>query len=414
MKYRPGISIAAVVLLAGAAGFWFLTRSSQSAHIPRDQASSSESALIKLPTGTSTTKLPTRQIISDNVKDERPRNEMQDTTVLESEIDAEIQTLGGFENLTSAQEIRMRATLRNRIQKRKEGKVEHIMSDREFATRPQVRRDALVPDSVLNSFVTERNTPGAYVAAAGASRDVAWIEKGLARFPNDPTLLRAKALMDFQYLKNPELVKAWQQADPGSGWPGVLQADIALGLKQPQKAYDAIQDAVTKRIEFNTPPEIRELISTTGSQPNSGHFRDIGRDGSWITNRMAGEFMTEAKSSDSNSTDSGWEYYAGAALALYDLQAESSYSETANSAAASAKEALELLGVGNAARFLRGQTYEEVQQHYREIIARSKAAQEEALIYGRTLTEAAKAKFEAIRNEFGSARALEMTRGAAN
>jgi hypothetical protein len=282
-----------------------------------------------------------------------------------------------------------------------------VRSQREGLTEGPGKLDPLVEKTKLSDFVAAKSTPGAFIAAAGADRDASWLDRGLDKFPGDNALLKAKALMDFAYLKDPALIEALRAASPDSGWPDILSADVALGQKRPREAFDAIQNAIKHDITFSSPSEIAALMQAAGLKGQPDHFMDLGNDGSRITSRMAGEFFDAAKGATAGE-DAG--YYAAAALALYDLRSDSSYSEEAKMAARDAIEVLKFLGPERAAGYLDGQTYGEAQAGYRAVITAAEAAKTEALAYRATLSGQARTEFDQLRDQFGSAAALQQSR----
>ena len=317
--------------------------------------------------------------------------------------------LRGMVSSTIPEEIKFCQDLaREKAILRKSGKSAKFISKRGLFTQFTRQPTPLTPNKVVEAFVQSNNSPGAYVAAAGASRDPTWLKIGLEAFPNDATLLTASVLFDWKYLSDPSMVSALKSADQESGWASILEADIALGRQDPKSAYLSIRDATEKSLPLEPLAEINTFLLETGSAPGQ-NFRDIGNNGS-ILDRMSQEFLEAAEKApkDGNSVDRN--YYAAAALSLADVRTGSELSEVSSSAARAALLALEFLGPEGSVTFLKGQTYEEARSSYTEIAHSGKIASEAAMAYRATLTGEAVTSFDLLIDRHSFAKALELAK----
>lgn len=270
--------------------------------------------------------------------------------------------------------------------------------------------EPLASTVVIEAFVQAHDTPGAYATAAGASRNKTWLQAGLERFPNHPTLLRARALWEREYLSDPTLVATWKEAEPRSGWPDVLVADIELGKNNFKAAYDAIKIAFNKELSLDVIPEIGVFLSETGANPWVQNFVDVGEDEGKLTERLSLELRLNAQMELEAGNLDGSNNYAAAALALSDFRSESENSFVSLTAAQAASHALKLLGPEGARSFLHGVSFDEAKQRYAEIQLNCLAEKQAALAYKKTLTGEAKIRFGILYNDRGPKKALEIVK----
>ena len=270
----------------------------------------------------------------------------------------------------------------------------------------------LLGKAELIEFLKTHQTPGAYVAAAGALRDKEMFKEGLRLFPDAPVLHAAAAMMNNAYLKDPALLEAWMQSDPENGWPKILKAEILLGKGDAASAYKAVVEGLQKNLPAGAPaPEIAVLTEQFKLHKMPPHFRDLRGDMSLGAGRIAGDLLEAAKNA---ATPEDKKLYSAASLAIMDQQTDSACSETARAAAVAAIKALEVLGEDNSAEFTAGVSHADVIARYSEIMARCDAARKEAKQLRSTLAPAELKRFDELRDEYGPAAALEMfliTRG---
>lgn len=254
-------------------------------------------------------------------------------------------------------------------------------------------------------FVKEHPTPGAFVAAAGARRDASWLDEGLKSFPDSPILLRAKAMMQANYLDDPASLEKWKTADPNSGWPDLLSADADLASKDLTSALKKVQASLQKSVEFEKVPEITMMADKHSLDHSLPNFRDVGGSVTFACERVAKDLLKAAKTSNSGETGRD---FAAASLALCDLQSEAGYSEIEKEAGLAALSALRFIGREDAPRYLNGLSYDEAVAQYRAKIARQDAATLKAKTFRQSLSLTDSQRFDSLRNEFGTARALSL------
>lgn len=333
-------------------------------------------------------------------------------TITEEQVDAELRNNSLLSNLTGSELTRMRAAVRKSLEMQRDAGTQ-VLSEREQLTAPSHTK-AMTDQATVEAFLKARPTVGAYIAAAGVSRDAAWLDKGLLSFPNDAALLKAKAMMNHQYLRSPSLIDDLRRADPGSGWPDLLAADVAVGQNRMDAAYAAVSAAAANNLGYTMPAaEIKELLDMIGVRGNVPQFWDIGDNGRRTVERVASELADAARQGHQNAAaDSSWTYSAAAALGLYDVMSDLQYSDEAGSAAGNSMRMLELLGEERAADFLGGQSYAAAMQYYSSLVSAADESRRNAQNYRDSLpSKEAQASFESLWNSHGARQALELAQG---
>ena len=98
-------------------------------------------------------------------------------------------------------------------------------------------------EQISNIIEYDKQTPGIFIAAFQFTGDKSYLDKALAKFPNEPSVIFAAALATTRLEERLTILENLKQADPDNSLPRYLLANTLVQLGRLNEAIEAIKKA---------------------------------------------------------------------------------------------------------------------------------------------------------------------------